>query len=132
MKKDAYDFRITNLGWINCDRFINYPPGRLSEFYVNMPEGFEGTYFASMLIFENNRSAMGGYWNINGKISFSKIPLGERVNIICLGAKNGKMYAAVQQFPVERNPNITLKLEEISPDQFKIKLTEFGNVQRMN
>jgi hypothetical protein len=132
LKKNAYDFRITGLGWINCDRFLNYPPGRLSEFYVNTPEGYEGIYFASMLIFEKNRSAMGGYWNTNGRISFSKIPLGEIVNLVCLGAKDGKMYAAVQQFSVERDPKIVLKLEEITPEEFKEKLSRFGNVQGIN
>jgi hypothetical protein len=132
LKKNAYDFRITGLGWINCDRFLNYPPGRLSEFYVNTPEGFQGIYFASMLIFEKNRSAMGGYWNANGRISFSKIPLGETVNLVCLGAKDGKMYAAVQQFSVERDPKIVLKLEEITPEEFKEKLSRFGNVQGIN
>jgi hypothetical protein len=132
LRKNAYDFRITGLGWINCDRFLNYPPGRLSDFYVNTPEGYQGIYFASMLIFEKNRSAMGGYWNTNGRISFSKIPLGEKINIICLGAKDGKMYAAIQQFSVERDPKIVLKLEEITPEQFKEKLSRFGNVQGIN
>ena len=132
LRKNAYDFRITGLGWINCDRFLNYPPGRLSEFYVNTPEGYQGIYFASILIFEKNRSAMGGYWNTNGRISFSKLPLGEKVNLVCLGAKDGKMYAAVQQFSVERDPKITLKLEEITPEEFKEKLSRFGNVQGIN
>lgn len=132
LKKNAYDFRITGLGWINCDRFLNYPPGRLSEFYVNTPDGYQGIYFASMLIFENNSSAMGGYWNTNGRISFLKIPLGEKVNLVCLGAKDGKMYAAVQQFSVERDSKIVLKLEEITPEEFKEKLSRFGNVQGIN
>lgn len=132
LKKNAYDFRITGLGWINCDRFLNYPPGRLSEFYVNTPEGYQGTFFASMLLFENSRSAMAGSWDFNGRISFPKIPLGETVNLVCLGAKDGKMYAAVQQFSVERDPKIVLKLEEITPEEFKEKLSRFGNVQGIN
>jgi len=132
LKKNAYDFRITGLGWINCDRFLNYPPGRLSEFYVKTPEGYEGSYFASMLLFENNRSAMAGSWDFSGRISFPKIPLGEVVSLVCLGAKDGKMYAAVQQFSVERDPKIVLKLEEITPEEFKEKLSRFGNVQGIN
>jgi hypothetical protein len=132
LKKESYDFRITGLGWINCDRFLNYPPGRLSEFYVKTPEGYEGTYFASMLLFENSRSAMAGSWDFSGRISFPKIPLGEVVNLVCLGAKDGKMYASVQQFSVERDPKIVLKLEEITPEEFKEKLSRFGNVQGIN
>jgi hypothetical protein len=127
-KKDAYDFRITGLGWINCDRFLNYPPGRLSDFYVKTPEGFQDAFFASMLIFEQNKSAMSGYW-VNGRINFAKLPLGDKVNVICLGAKDGKMYAAVQQYTVERTPSITLSLEEVTPEQFREKLRRFGNVQ---
>ena len=132
MKKNSYDFRITGLGWINCDRFLNYPPGRLSEFYVKTPEGYEGIYFASMLLFENDRSAMAGTWDLNGRISFPKIPLGETVSLVCLGAKDGKMYASVQHLFVERDPNIILKLEEVTPEQFKEKLQRFGNVQGIN
>lgn len=132
LQKRSYDFRITGLGWINCDRFLNYPAARLSEFYVKTPEGYEGTYFASMLLFENSRSAMAGSWDLNGRISFPKIPLGEEVSLICLGAKEGKMYASVQQFFVERDPKIILKLEEVTPGQFKGKLSRFGSVQNAN
>jgi hypothetical protein len=42
------------------------------------------------------------------------------------------MYAAVQQFSVERDPKIVVKLEEITPEEFKEKLSRFGNVQGIN
>jgi hypothetical protein len=129
--KDAYNFTITELGWINCDRFFKYSPDRVSEFYVKTPAGFEENYFSSMLIFKNNNSALMGSWS-KGQISFSKLPIGNKVNVICLAAKNGKMYSAVQQFIIERNPDITLQLEEITPEQFKEKLSWLGNVQRVN
>ena len=132
LQKRSYDFRITGLGWINCDRFLNYPSSRLAEFYVKTPEGYEGTYFSSMLLFENDRSAMAGFWDINGRISFQKIPLGEKVSLVCLGAKDGKMYASVQELFVQRDPSIILKLEEVTPEEFKEKLQKFGNVQGIN
>jgi|KBSSwiS6_1023812.scaffolds.fasta_scaffold01452_3 hypothetical protein len=129
--KDAYSFTITELGWINCDRFFKYSPDRVSEFYVKTPPGFEESYFASMLIFENNNSALMGSWS-RGQVNFSKLPIGNRVNVICLAAKEGKMYSTVQQYTIDRNPDLTLKLEEITPEQFKEKLGRFGNVQRAN
>src|SRR5258705_4553170 len=97
--KEHYDFRISNLGWINCDRFNKYPSSRMAEFVLNTGEGFEGAYCQAILILDKENAAMPGYWT-NGKISFSQLPAGKRVHVICVGAKDGKVYASIQQLTV--------------------------------
>ncbi len=126
--KDHYDFRIANMGWINCDRFYNFPPSSLTEFVVNTGRGFEGTYFQAVLLLERENSAMPGYWN-NGNISFTSLPVGENVNVICVGAKEGKVFSSIQRFTVSKGEKTVLEFKETNPEEFKRALARFGNVK---
>jgi hypothetical protein len=130
-KREAYSFRISNLGWINCDRFVDYPKGRLTDFVLNPGKGFEGDTFNAILILENERSAMQGHWS-DGKIRFPSLPLGHRVNLVCAGVKDGKMYTSVQQLTITREEVDELQFETDSPESFKEKLLPFGDVTRPN
>ena len=129
-KRDEYNFKITNLGWINCDRFLNYPRSRLTDYVIHPGAGFEGTYFQSLMIFEKEKAVMPGYWH-NGSIGFSNLPVGHVVHVICAGVKDGKMYSCVQTIEVLKNEKPEFSFEETSPQQFKEKLAKFGNVKSM-
>jgi len=130
LKKEEYNFRISGLGWINCDRFLGYPRSRLTDFVLNPGSGFEGTYFQSLLIFDKERSAMPGVW-INGKINFYNLPVGHTVHVICTGARDGKMFATVQRIVIEKFKTPELQFEETSPEGFRRKLSRFGSVTKM-
>lgn len=125
--REKYNFKIAGLGWINCDRFINYPPGKLNDLILTTTNGFKDTYFQAMMIIPKENSAMPGYW-LNGKIYFSNLPEGKKLDVICVGTKNGKVYACIQQFTNSPDENKELKFEETTPEQFKEKLRRFGKV----
>ncbi|HEV7782028.1 MAG TPA: hypothetical protein VGO58_12230 [Chitinophagaceae bacterium] len=127
-KRNEYNFKITNLGWINCDRFLSYPRSRLTDYVVRPGEGFEGTYFQAIIIFEKERAVMPGYW-VNGQVHFVNLPVGHTVHVICAGVKDGKMHASMQTFVVDKFQKPQLKFEETDPEQFREKMTQFGNVK---
>jgi hypothetical protein len=129
--REKYSFSISNLGWINCDRFINYPLSRITEFAVQTGEGFDSDFMNATVILKKQNAALAGHWE-NGTIYFAKLPLGEEVNIVCVGAKAGKMYGCVQSMVVERKKIPVLQLEEITPDEFRQRLSSLGNVSRLN
>jgi hypothetical protein len=126
-KKEQYDFHISNLGWINADRFLDYPKSRLTTYEMNPGPGFEGSYFQAILIFEKENAAMFGYMQ-NGLIRFENLPVGHRVSVVCTGVKEGKMYCSVQTVEIEKFKTPLLKFEETSPEHFRSKLSQFGQV----
>ncbi|HEX7846028.1 MAG TPA: hypothetical protein VF476_09540 [Chitinophagaceae bacterium] len=126
--RQSYNFKIENLGWINCDQFIDYPSSRLTEFVVNVGEGFENSFFTSMLIFKKRAVALAGYYR-DKKIHFNRIPVGEEVSIVSTVSKEGKMYASIISLATTRKQTIPeLKFEPITPEDFKQKLSLFGSV----
>ncbi|MBL0153348.1 MAG: hypothetical protein IPP93_07645 [Chitinophagaceae bacterium] len=126
VKSSEYSFTIRELGWINCDRFLNYPKNRLTDLIVKADDGFSDGYFQAMVIFEKDNACLNGSWN-KGTVVFPNLPLGKEVQVVCTGVKDGKMFASIQQMIVERNPP-PLVFEMITPEAFREKLSRFGTV----
>jgi hypothetical protein len=126
--KNAYSFSITNLGWISCDRFYDLSRSQLTNFTIDPGKEFEHTYTQAILIFEKENAALPGYWREGGKIYFYQLPIGEEVNIVCIGAKNGKAYSAIQKIKVTPGIVPVLNFKETTPEQFKKELSAFGHV----
>lgn len=127
-RRSEYSFRLGDLGWVNCDRFLDYPPSRLTKFTLNPGEGFEGTYFQSILVFEKEKAVMPGFWN-NGLVNFVNLPVGHTVHLVCMGVKDGKMMTSMQTFVIDGKSNPALQFEETSPEQFREKMDRLGNVK---
>jgi len=112
-----YNFRITNLGWINCDRFYNdYRPK--VEFVVNL--GDTASNYYTFLVFDKIKSIMDGYISGN-KVSFTNVPEGETAKIISISIKDGKPVASMQPVQISRKVFEGLKFEEITAAQFREK-----------
>jgi hypothetical protein len=126
--KNAYSFSITNLGWISCDRFYDLSRSQLTNFTIDPGRDFEHTYTQAIVIFEKENAALPGYWREGGKIYFYQLPIGEEVNIVCIGAKNGKAYSAIQKVKVAAGVVPVLSFKETTPEQFKKELSAFGHV----
>jgi hypothetical protein len=129
--RNKYSFRISNLGWINCDRFMDYPASRVTEFNLIVDKKINPVFMQSMLVIKRENAAIGGYLN-EGKINFMRIPVGEEVHIVCAAAQEGKMYACVQRFIVEKGKAPQLDMEEMTPDEFRRRVARIGNVVSLN
>jgi hypothetical protein len=115
-----YTFNISSLGWSNCDRFDNDPRPRV-DFVVDPGPGINTSLLRSQLVFTRYKSLVQGYYHGN-KLSYGKIPVGEKVQLVCLCVKNGKMVSCIRSITVSAHEINDLRFEETTPEQFKSKL----------
>jgi hypothetical protein len=123
---DKYNFKIENLGWINCDKFLGYPPGRTAEFTMVPEINFEKEYVYSMIVFKNTNAALACSWDY-GAIKTQRIPLGEQVTLVSIGVKEGKAFTCVKDITITREKQ-SLEYTESSPEHFKEQLARLGRV----
>ncbi|MGG9970338.1 hypothetical protein ACQ33O_00985 [Ferruginibacter sp. SUN002] len=79
--RDKYNVDITELKWINCDRY--YADSRKKIEY-NVDLGDTSINYYTVLVFDKINSIMTGNCSGN-KVSFPNIPVGEPVKIISMG-----------------------------------------------
>lgn len=127
-KRNEYSFKITNLGWINCDRFLEYPSSRLTAYAFKAGAGFDHKNFQAILVFDKEKSVMQGYLQ-NDEVRFGNIPVGHTVHLICTGVRNGKMQVSMQTFVIEKFQKPQLLFEETDKEQFRQKLAHLGNTK---
>ncbi|UEG50283.1 hypothetical protein LK994_02190 [Ferruginibacter lapsinanis] len=79
--QEKYHLNITQLGWINCDRFYSDSRKKIS-YYTDLGDDAQNYY--TMLVFDNINSMIAGEYN-GSKVVFKNIPVGEPVKIISIG-----------------------------------------------
>jgi hypothetical protein len=115
-----YEFQISKLGFMNCDRFENDQSPKV-EFTLNLGEGENADNFFSVLAFDKYRSVIQGYCGKN-KLRFSQIPENANVHLVCVGVKDGKVLSCIQSFQAGKEEVNDLKFKETTPDDFKKQL----------
>lgn len=105
-----YVFQISNLGWINCDRFIE---GRTKDLFVSVDKENENATF--YLVLKNYTSIVAGDNRlVDGKLVFKNIPASEPFTIIGFGMKRDDLYfnmvdytshEGIKEFPILKKSN---------------------------
>ncbi|MFL5808600.1 MAG: hypothetical protein ACJ749_03710, partial [Flavisolibacter sp.] len=127
--QDKYNFKINSLGWINCDRFKNFPRETLTDFVIAAGSEFKETYLHPILVFNSENVIMQGYTE-NNNIRFPRIPRGASVRFICIGVKDGKLITCIQNMIVGKDEIPKIKFSKTNPEEFKEKLRQLGTVDR--
>lgn len=117
---DYYVYSVTNLGWINCDRFYKYE--ETNDFYVNNAKD----NIQYNLIFKNFKSILRSK-NDNGKTFFSKIPYNEPVELIGFEIIRDSVIFGKEEFITSSNLVEINELKKISFKDFKNELKELSN-----
>jgi hypothetical protein len=115
-----YNFNITGLGWINCDKFLKGTQPAV-EFSINVGADMQQAMSNYNLVFTNIKSVMKGRYE-NGLVSFGKLPEGEDVKLVCVFEHNNKATACVQSFKISRGVIASLKFEEVTAETFRQKI----------
>lgn len=114
---DLYGVNISQLGWINCDRFLGTQ--LTTNFSVSLDTPI---HYRTILVFDRIKSVMPGtYWE-KDRSTFYNIPVGEKVKVICVGIDSGKTISAIKEFIVEANQKFDLTFEETDPATFAKQL----------
>lgn len=122
----SYDFTIPNFGWINVDKFLNFPPDELTFVHVNLTAGSAGGLqdVAVLMVFENLNAVIGlNYDPVQewfGTENFSvnpNLPIGEQIAVVII-AKNaqGDLYFDKQEnLTITANALYTLTPQQATP-----------------
>jgi len=98
-----YVVRTSNLGWINCDRFMRYQEEELMNFeFADNSE--ESQYY---LVFKDIKSLISPR-RINGKVIFYGVPKGQDVRLIGLGEKNAELFLAYQDITFSDDTKVNM------------------------
>ncbi len=94
---NTYIFSVSNLGWINCDRFWDYDSEKIDFFIAtDSPENAD-----IKLIFSDINSILKGEY-YNGQFLFRNVPLSEKVKIVGLSVLNEKPVMAVKNTVIDK------------------------------
>ena len=92
-----------------------------------MSTGFRSRIFRSAVFPKFRQMVLQAAYTGN-KIQFSKIPDDEKVNLISVGVKDGKVVACVQEFRSSKEVQNNLVFEETTPEEFARKLKRINTV----
>lgn len=86
--KDRTGVDISELGWINCDRFYRYA-GPLYEFAVELPGAAKD--YITAVVFSNQKSILYGQRYSRNRVEFGKLPAGEEITVISFGIQSEQL-----------------------------------------
>jgi hypothetical protein len=122
----AYTVSVSQLGWVNIDRFLDDPNCRESKLSV-IANGIDSNSVKLILVFplrnicveainkEGNRYT---FTNKNGV--YRKLPIDEEAIIIGLSSQNGHPYFGFNEIKIPENEEFTLDFKKSSIEEIKI------------
>ena len=116
----VYETIITDLNYINCDRFLKFP--KVTDFYVKTPD-FVG---AQLLVYFKNLNAFMPAEYENDKYKVLKVPPGEDVYLIAVGKRGDEFYFGKQPFTISQNGVANVSMKKIKYEDMKKMFKEFG------
>lgn len=113
-------FSTSELGWINCDRFIDDPQAGKAEILVSIPAELELDYTDCSLIIPSMNVRLGAYSKGSNVYTFtnedgvySKLPIGQDAIIIGVAVKEGNCYFAFERIKIEDDTSVTLNMSQL-------------------
>lgn len=117
-----YLFNSTELGWINCDRFINVSPK--TNYIVKLDKDVDNV----KIIFDRYKSVMNVFPE-NGVYRFQNVPLGEKITIVAIKRVDNKPYLAVKQTKISSQVEKDIVFQPMTMEMLK---TEMQKLNRLN
>ena len=113
---EYFIFSVSKLGWINCDIFID------SKENIDVVTQTTVSPNTELKMVFNEFDGVLKANIINGKYTFSKVPIGKQVTIIGIQNNDGEIMAAFKEVKINNNQMNDLKFEEITLSDLKYKL----------
>lgn len=119
------EIELSNLGWINCDRFLEIE--NKTDLIVNVPASEKINTANIYLIFKDINSVMQTYYiDENEKKNnnvFKNIPKGANVRLVAYTLKENKIFSYSSNMVIKENETLTLAMKETSDIAFKALIT---------
>jgi hypothetical protein len=113
---EKYSCLLDGLGWINCDRFFDYP-GDKTDMIVKLGEA--GKYYVTAVVFDKFKSALQGAPVSRDKVGFRSLPKGSPVRIISIGIDAAGKPVMAMQRAIIGEPIAPLQFSQQSPEEIK-------------
>ncbi|MFA9212890.1 MAG: OmpA family protein [Candidatus Methylacidiphilales bacterium] len=113
---DRIDYRIynqfkgANLGWINCDRFVNV------KNKTNLKVNIKDSTIKLFLVFTKINSVM--YASYFDRTVFSNLPVGYQVTLLGILETNEGYVFGKKNFTIEKNMEVDLTIDNYSKEEF--------------
>ncbi len=117
-----YVFNSTDLGWINCDRFLNINPK--INFVVKLDKDIETV----KIIFDRYKSMM-DVIPVNGNYTFKGVPSGEKITIVAIKRVDNKPYLSVKETQTSTKVEKELTFQPVTMETLK---TEIKKLDKFN
>lgn len=101
---------LTQLGWINCDRFLNSQP--LTNVQFTMDKADSLNCVSAYLLFKDINSVMHAYSVSNSGGILPNIPVGYKVKFIAIGYRNNKYYSYDAPLTITNGLQVPVKMKE--------------------
>jgi TonB family protein len=120
---NRYVFSATQLGWINCDRFISDNRQRVNySIRVDQP----GNAIATV-ISHRYKSIMSGIVEAN-RIRFVKVPPGEKITIVVFKTENNQIYLAIKETVITDKEETGLDFQPVTMELLKMEMEKLNKL----
>ncbi|WP_298753866.1 hypothetical protein [uncultured Psychroserpens sp.] len=117
-----YVLKTSNLGWINCDRFINGRTKRIK--YKLKIKNADGASIS--MVFKSMNSILPS-WYTNGVYDFQTVGVGEPIVLVAIKRKNGKLYYDTVDTTTKENPELDFDFKEVSIPVLKQEIEKLNS-----
>ncbi len=124
LELNHYIFRVSQLGWINCDRFDNTKnPKTNYSILIDEPNNT-----IVNVIFHRIKAVVPGCIESN-RITFKNVPLGEKITIVAVKMVNNKLFLAVKDTEITDKEETEL---DFQPVTVKLLKEEIEKLNKLN
>lgn len=113
-------FSSSELGWINCDRFIT-PLGRRTD-VICRSDDQRVTH--NYLVFENVKGVMSSA-GFQGQAWFDNLPIGKKVKLVSIRVLDGQPQMCMRELKLSRNHDETLEYTPVTQEELEERLQVF-------
>lgn len=117
-----YVLNSTQLGWINCDRFINISP--ITKYIVKFDQDVDKVE----IIFDRYKSVMNVFPK-NGVYTFNNVPMGEKITIIAIKRIDNKPYLAVKQTKISSQVEQEFDFQPVTMKMLKTEMQKLDRLE---
>lgn len=118
VSQKVYDeIGISELGWINCDRFLEVE--NTTELYASFSPQDSIDNANVYLVFKDINSVIQEYYHFDKSLKFENMPIGYKARLIAYTVKAEKVFASSTDLTITKGQKLTLNLKEINDKDFK-------------
>lgn len=112
-----YIFDSRQLGWMNCDRFVNLSAERIN-YVVQVPTSDK---VLAKIVFKNYRTVMSGN-ETPGQFTFQNLPVGEPIKVVVMDEKLGKPLLKIIDTQISKTALNATELDNYTLEELQKKL----------